>query len=262
MDRAAVEDALRRAYLAGEGLRREDTQKVCELVPLLEELARVLPRRERGFTLVDACAGKSALGVLAAALLLEPRGGTWRVVALERDARHRPRAERAAGLLGVKDSVVWIHTDVDEEAAWPAAPDVVVALHACGQASDAVLDRAMSSCAQRILLVPCCYGGGPRHDGAAGQVPAQPAADAWARTLPMPRHGLVGRRFAAAIIDAERTLRLEAAGYETEVVELFSPSVSPHNLLWRARRVGEPTRMAAARRRHAALLEQRILTEP
>jgi hypothetical protein len=40
---------------------------------------------------------------------------------------------------------------------------------------------------------------------------------------------------------------LEAAGYETEVVEFVSPSVTPQNLLWRARFVGEEHRMNAAR---------------
>ena len=52
------------------------------------------------------------------------------------------------------------------------------------------------------------------------------------------------RRFVQAFVDAERTLRLEAAGWQTEVVELCPPTVTPHNLLWRARRVGEPGRMA------------------
>ena len=50
-------------------------------------------------------------------------------------------------------------------------------------------------------------------------------------------------------IDAERTLRLEAAGYATEVVPFVPPTVTPHNLLWRARRVGEPRAMADAAER-------------
>ena len=41
--------------------------------------------------------------------------------------------------------------------------------------------------------------------------------------------------------------RLEAAGYETEVVEFVAPTITPHNLLWRARLVREPRRMAAAK---------------
>lgn len=248
--------ALRRGFLDGHALRKEDAQKVGELVPLLEEIARALPgRSERPVTLVDACAGKSALGVIAAALVLTPRQGPWRVVAIEREERRRHQAEAAAAALGVGTHVAWVRADVGDAAEWPASPDVVVALHACGAASDTVIDRAVAAHARRLLLVPCCYAAGPRHHGACARVHAQAAADGWARALPLPRHALVGKRFSAALIDAERTLRLEAAGYETEVLEVFPATLSPHNLLWRARRVGEPVRMADARARHAALID-------
>ena len=42
-----------------------------------------------------------------------------------------------------------------------------------------------------------------------------------------------------SLIDAERTWLLEAAGYETEVDEFVGSTVTPHNLLWRSRLVGE-----------------------
>lgn len=250
----AVEDALRRAFLGGAALRREDAQKVKELVPLLAELARAAAvRRNDPFTLVDACAGKSALGVLAAALVLGPPGereGPWQVIAIEREGARRRLALDAARSLDVAERVSFVDADVDDASVWPARPDVVVALHACGRASDIVIDQSIAKDARRLLVVPCCYAAGRRgHDGAAAAVLAQPLADAWAARLPLPRHGLVGRRFAQAMIDAERTLRLEAAGYETEVVEVFPPAVSPYNLLWRARKVGEPVRMAEARAR-------------
>ena len=57
------------------------------------------------------------------------------------------------------------------------------------------------------------------------------------------------RRFVQAMVDAERTLMLETAGYETAVVSFVPPTVTPHHLLWRARRVCEPGRMADAERR-------------
>ena len=68
-----------------------------------------------------------------------------------------------------------------------------------------------------------------------------------ARFLDIPRHAQVRRRFIQSCVDAERTLRLEAAGYQTEVVELVGATVTPHNLLWRARRVGEACRTRQAR---------------
>jgi hypothetical protein len=65
----------------------------------------------------------------------------------------------------------------------------------------------------------------------------------------VPRQAEVRRPFVTTLIDAERTLRLEAAGYEVTVVPFVPRSVTPHNLLWRARRAGEPTRMREATER-------------
>jgi hypothetical protein len=97
-----------------------------------------------------------------------------------------------------------------------------------------------------LLLVPCCT----TDIGKPSRV-----AEGLGARLAIPRHAPVRRRFIQALVDAQRTWRLEAAGYETEVVELVAPTITPHNLLWRSRRVGEPTRMAAAARALAQLAE-------
>ena len=113
-------------------------------------------------------------------------------------------------------------------------------MHACGAASDHVIARAAAAGARHVLLAPCCVGAG---------VTAAVRARAQAETLSLPRHGEVRRLFTLAMVAAERTLRLEAAGYETVVTAFVPPTVTPWNLLWRARRVAEPVRMreAAAR---------------
>ena len=56
-----------------------------------------------------------------------------------------------------------------------------------------------------------------------------------------------------SLIDAERTLRLEAAGYEVNVVAFVSKAVSGHNLLWRCRYIGEPNHMRASAARLSRL---------
>ena len=61
--------------------------------------------------------------------------------------------------------------------------------------------------------------------------------------LGVPRHAEVRKRVVMSLVDAERTLRLEAAGWETTVAALVPPSVTPYNLMWRARRMREPQRM-------------------
>jgi hypothetical protein len=258
LDARQVAAALEALFIAAPGtrLRREDQQKASELVPLLDEVARAAG--SAGGVLVDAAAGKSVVGLLAAELVLAGRRRPWRVVVIERDAGRAAACREAAARRQRGRCELDVRLgEVGEPSLWPAAPELVVALHACGAASDAVLDRAVASGARRLLLVPCCYGAAARRSRAASSlVPpatAQPLARRLAARLAIP-HGHVGRRFAQAVIDAERTLRLEASGYQTEVVELFSPQVSPFNLLWRARRVCEPGRMRAAAEQRAALL--------
>ncbi len=234
--------ALHRLFIGVDGtsLRKEDKQKAQELAPLLDEIARVATKKQG--VLVDACAGKSALGLLAAALVLPP---AWRVVVVERDVKRIDAAKRAAAQL--QRDVVFVDAAVAE---FGEDSDVVCALHACGKASDDVIDAAVGANVKHLLLVPCCYGAHPAKDDEKN-IPGQHAARAFVDRLP--RQGLVGRRFAQAVIDAERTLRLEAGGYDVDVVEFVAASVTPHNLLWRARRSGEPVRMREAAQRRGRL---------
>jgi hypothetical protein len=230
---AEVERAIARMFIAAEGtaLRREDRKKAVEVAALLSLLGP--PGEAR--LLVDAAAGKACAGLLAAELC-----GWSRLVVIERDPSRIAACRAAAAHLrpGVRADLR--EGDVADPALWPAEPDAVVALHACGPASDATIDASARARARWIYLVPCCYGAG---------IPFAAAAEARAEALGVPRQAEVRRAFVTALIDAERTLRLEAAGYEVTVLPFVPRSVTPHNLLWRARRAGEPTRMGEARAR-------------
>jgi hypothetical protein len=228
---AAVEAALHRLFIATDGtaLRREDLKKARETAALLDELGRIV---RPGRLLVDAAAGKAYVGLLAVELL-----GVERVHVIEREPRRAALCQQAVARLEHAAEIRVVEQDVASPGAWPAEPDVVVGLHACGAASDAILDGALAAAARYILLVPCCY---------AQAVPFSPAAEARADALGVPRHAEVRRRVVMGLIDAERTLRLEAAGWETTVGALVPPTVTPHNLLWRARRMREPNRMREA----------------
>lgn len=246
---AAVRERLR-ALFVGEpplALRAEDEQKAVEVAALLAEAERVLGARGQR-RVVDAAAGKAPVGLLLADLLGER---LVELTVIERDPERAAACRRAATALRAR--VVVVEGEVGDAGCWPARPDLVVALHACGAATDAVIDRAIAAEARHLLLVPCCYGAAPARARdaapATGTPPGQGIAETAARALGIPRQAQVGRRFAQALIDAERTLRLEARGYRTEVVELVAPRVTPFNLLFRARRVGEPRQMAAAAER-------------
>ena len=74
-------------------------------------------------------------------------------------------------------------------------------------------------------------------------------AQALADRLGVPSQPAVRRRFVQAVIDSERTLRLEAGGFEVTVGPLVPPTVTPHNLVWQARWVGSVRRQEEARER-------------
>jgi hypothetical protein len=243
VEAADVERWLDLLYIAAEGagLRSEDRRKAVEVSALLEEVAREVARRSRRtpIVLVDAAAGKSYVGLLAAKLVLEPARPSASVITLEHDALRVEASRLAAERLGCRVAIDCRDADVADARAWPESPTIVTALHACGPAADTIVERAAAARARTILLVPCCT---------SRAVEAAARAERRAATLAIPPHAPVRRRFIQAMVDAERTWRLEAAGYETEVVEFVPPTVTPHNLLWRSRLVGEPVRMAAAAR--------------
>ncbi|MCK9461659.1 MAG: SAM-dependent methyltransferase [Proteobacteria bacterium] len=235
-----IRDALQRLFIGAEGcgLRTEDEKKCVEVRAMFAELGRV----RKGGLLVDAAAGKAPVGLVAAELL-----GFERLVVIERDEGRVGACHAAAERLVRRAEVRIREGDVGDPALWPDRPDAAVALHACGPAADRIIDAAVRARARFLLLVPCCYG---------AEIPfARAAADAVARA-DLCRHAEIRRRVENALVDAERTLRLEAGGYRVEVVQLVPPTVTPHNLLWRARWAGEPVAMARAARQLEGLVER------
>ena len=224
---------------AGASLRKEDEQKSREVAALLARLARV----RKGAHLVDAAAGKASVGLVAAELL--PIAA---LTVLERDPGRVEACLRAAARLTRPVGIDVRHADVAAAAAWPEAPDAVVALHACGPAADHVIDQAIRARARFVFVVPCCYG---------EAIPFFARADAVVREQGYVADDLLRQRIRASLIDMERKLRLELAGYETELEELVGPTVTPHNLLFRARRAGDPVRIERAAARLAALRGRR-----
>ena len=257
LDEAAVAGALHEIYVPGAEtrLRSEEAQKVREIAPLLEEVDSALRRRpaDRPLVLVDAAAGRGYVSLISARLLLGPAGRPFRWLVIEREQRRADAVRSLAERDGFGASFEVICADVGDPTAWPDAPDLVVALHACGPAADAVIDRATASSAAALLLVPCCV---------SKTVAAHATAAAAAESLAIPRHAPVRRRFLESIIAAERTLLLESRGYQTEVVEFCPPRVTPHNLLWRCRRVAEPIRARRAADSLARLRTPRPWIEP
>jgi hypothetical protein len=239
-----IEHWLDRLYIAAEGagLRTEDRRKALEVASMLQEIEREMGRfsRRSPLVLVDAAAGKSYVGLLAAKLLFDFSGRRARVVTIEQEAKRVHASIQAVQRLQSSTPVECCLADVAAENAWPQDASIIAALHACGPAADAIIDKTISTRARQLLLVPCCT---------SDSMPSAVLAKVQAEKLGIPRHAPVRRRFIQAIVDTHRTWRLEAAGYQTEVVEFVPPTITPHNLLWRARLVREPQRMRAAQQK-------------
>ncbi len=237
LSEANVEEALRALYVtrAGSTLRPEEVKKIPQLAGLLPVLART----GRDPRLVDAAAGRAPVGLMAAMLL------EWsNVVVIEREPERALSARRAAARVPGLDVDVR-EGDVADARVWPAAAEVVVALHACGPAFDEVVNQAMARDVPWIVAVPCCY---------ADAVPFADVARAWADHLGVAAQAPVRRRFVESLIDTERTLRLEAAGYRVSVQAFVPPTVTPHNLVWKAQHVGAGRRAAEAEERWGRLV--------
>lgn len=232
-----VRAVVHRLFIASNGpkLRKEDEQKSKELAPLLGRLAKL----RTGAHLVDAAAGKASLGLVAAELL-----PIRKLTVIERDASRIVACRDAHSRLTTSVPMNLVHAELADDGAWPSAPDVVVGLHACGPASDVLIDQAIRVGARHVLVVPCCYG---------STIPFFPGATALVAGMPFVADNLVRRRMVASLIDMERKLRLEAAGYETTLEEFVGATVTAHNMLVTARRTNDRTRVERAVRRRDEL---------
>jgi Methyltransferase domain len=253
IDRAAVQSALLKGFIGAPNARPrlEDETKIDELVALLKEVERVLKQcgRREPLVLVDAAAGKGYLGILAAHLIFGPLNTEGKVVLIERQERLLRAARFAVSVLQPPTEFEFIEGDVSNLLAWPQQPTLVVGLHACGGASDSILDGAIVSQSKHLLLVPCCV---------SAQTPGTQLGERIAQVLAFPKCPSLKRKLLHATVDAERVLRLESQGYHTETVDFVSARVTPWNTLLRAKRVGEPVR---SKRGEEALAKLRAFSQ-
>lgn len=99
--------------------------------------------------------------------------------------------------------------------------DMVVTLHACDNATDAALVKAIKWNTDIILSVPCC-----QHEF-FDKIENE-------NLEPMLKHGLIKERLSSLVTDSLRSLFLETKGYKVQLVEFVDMEHTPKNILIRA----------------------------
>ena len=167
----------------------------------------------------DMCCGKSYLSFAAYHCLTEIFGRDVSMTCIDIKKSVIDFCAEKAEKLGYR-SMKFICGDVSN---FNPGRDVhlVISLHACDTATDAVLDFAVRNRASVILSTPCC-----QHE--MFHIMNSPPLDFAAR------YSVIKQKICSAATDALRLCRLEAEGYKTDAVEFTDPEDTPKNTLLRA----------------------------
>ena len=106
--------------------------------------------------------------------------------------------------------------------------DLVFSLHACNNATDYSLEKALSLNAKAILAVPCC------HHEFFEKIQKSKNSDFYNTLKIMLDNGVVLDKFATLATDSFCSLTLELCGYKTKMIEFIDTEHTPKNILIRA----------------------------
>lgn len=213
--------------------RSDKVHQVERYADLLTHLVRDAGWKEgQTLTVADMGCGKGYLTFAAWHLLRHNLKLDARVIGLDAQAGVIASGRDTVTKLGA-EGLSFDVGDIDS-AALPAV-DILIALHACNDATDHALVRGVKAGARLIVVAPCCH-----KDVRRGLGRPAPLA-------PLFQHGLFKERLAEWLTDGLRVLALEAAGYHVTVSEFVDAVHTPKNVLIGAVRGNTPERQAAAR---------------
>jgi SAM-dependent methyltransferase len=214
----------RLGVMTAEGRVRPSAQakfrQVNRFLEIVADVAdRVAPPPGGALDVVDLGCGKSYLTFALHHYLRAVRGWDARVTGIDRAPGVIETCRAVARDLAPEG----LRFEVGEIGSAPGVEraDLVVSLHACDTATDDALAQAVRWGARAILAAPCC-----QHE--------LRAALRFGGLEPLLDHGALRERLAALVTDALRAKRLEAAGYDVQVMEFIETEHTPKNLLLRA----------------------------
>ena len=224
---------------------RRKLKQVYHLYQFIERLLLEVPASEDHPSLADHGAGKSYLGFILYDLFFRARN-CGHIYGIETRSELVERSRELAARLGF-ERMSFLNISAAgaaDDAALPAAMDVITALHACDTATDDAIAFGLRKQARFMVLVPCCQAelAACLRQNKALSLSRTPLAELW-------RHPLHTRELGSQLTNVLRCLYLEAMGYQVTVTELVGWEHSLKNELILARRTGQPKRSAGERLR-------------
>ncbi|XP_072898590.1 glutathione S-transferase C-terminal domain-containing protein isoform X1 [Hemitrygon akajei] len=202
-------------------------QQLDNIISIVTNLARP------GDTIVDFCSGGGHLGIVLAHIL-----SSCQVILVENKEESLVRARDRCDYLGLQN--IWfLQTNLDY---FTGSFQIGVALHACGVATDMVIDHCIMANAA-FVICPCCYGfiqntvkyTFPRSQKFKSVLSYKEHmilcrfADQTAVQLPAERL-LIGKN-CMGLVDLDRAWSAEELGYKVYVTSMEPDSCSPKNNL-------------------------------
>jgi len=199
-------------------------RQINRFLEFVQDILPALPK-DRTITILDFGCGKSYLTFAIYHFLKVLHSRDVRIIGLDLKKDVIANCNRLAEKLGYKE-LTFLHGDIADYEGMNQV-DMVVTLHACDTATDFALAKAIGWDASVILSVPCC-----QHE-LNKQLKNEELS-------PLLKYGLIKERTAALFTDAIRGNLLEAAGYQTQILEFIDMEHTPKNILLRAVRKQKP----------------------
>ena len=201
-------------------------RQINRFLEFVQDILPALPT-DRTITILDFGCGKSYLTFAIYHFLKVLHGRDVRIIGLDLKKDVIANCNRLAEKLGYSE-LTFLHGDIADYEGMNQV-DMVLTLHACDTATDFALAKAIGWDASVILSVPCC-----QHE-LNKQIKNEELS-------PLLKYGLIKERTAALFTDAIRGNLLEAAGYQTQILEFIDMEHTPKNILLRAVRKQKPSK--------------------
>lgn len=200
--------------------------KFKQINRFLEMVADIIPRinKDKTLNIIDFGCGKSYLTFALYHYLVNVLNLDVNITGLDLKMDVINFCNEVASDLNF-NRLRFIHGDIKDYEGFSDV-DMVVTLHACDNATDAALVKAINWEAQAILSVPCC-----QHE--FYDRISNPILD------PMLKHGIIKEKLSSLVTDSLRANVLEILGYQVQLLEFIDMEHTPKNILIRAIKINQ-----------------------